>query len=77
MPIFYGIAGPAGVPAEVIAQWEEAAQEMMKSAAFKDLMGKLKSTGAYQGHKEFSATLATVQREMARLIPALGFKRNP
>ena len=77
VPIFYGIAGPAGVPADVIAQWEEAAQDMMKGAAFKDLMGKLKSSGAYQGHKEFSATLANVQREMARLIPALGFKRNP
>ncbi len=77
VPIFYGIAGPAGVPADVIAQWEEAAQDMMKTASFKELMGKLKSSGAYQGHKEFSATLANVQREMARLIPALGFKRNP
>lgn len=77
VPIFYGIAGPAGVPADVIAQWEEAAQDMMKSAAFKELMVKLKSNGSYQGHKEFTATLATVQREMARLIPALGFKRNP
>lgn len=77
VPIFYGIAGPAGVPAEVIAQWEEAAQDMMKGAAFKELMGKLKSNAAYQGHKEFSATLANVQREMARLVPALGFKRNP
>ena len=77
VPIFYGIAGPAGVPADVIAQWEEAAQDMMKTAAFKELMTKLKSTGSYQGHKEFTATLATVQREMARLIPALGFKRNP
>ena len=77
VPIFYGIAGPAGVPADVIAQWEEAAQDMMKTAAFKELMTKLKSNASYQGHKEFTATLATVQREMARLIPALGFKRNP
>ncbi len=77
VPIFYGIAGPAGVPADVIAQWEEAAQDMMKTTAFKELMVKLKSNASYQGHKEFTATLATVQREMARLIPALGFKRNP
>jgi len=77
VPIFYGIAGPAGVPADVISAWEEAAQDMMKTAAFRELMAKLKSTGAYQGHKEFSATLASVQREMARQIPALGFKRNP
>ena len=77
VPIFYGIAGPAGMPADVIAQWEDAAGDMMKSAAFKELMGKLKSTASYQGHKDFTATLSTVQREMARLIPALGFKRNP
>ena len=77
VPIFYGIAGPAGVPTDAIAAWEEAAQDMMKTAAFRELMGKLKSTGAYQGHKEFSATLSSVQREMARQIPALGFKRNP
>ena len=77
VPIFYGIAGPAGVPAEVIALWEEAAQDMMKTAAFRELMGKLKSTASYQGHKDFSATLISVQREMARQIPALGFKRNP
>ena len=77
VPIFYGIAAPAGVPADVIAAWEDAAQDMMKAASFRDLMGKLKSTASYQGHREFSATLATVQREMARLIPALGFKRNP
>ena len=77
VPIFYGIAGPAGVPADVIAQWEEAAQDMMKTAAFRELMGKLKATASYQGHKDFSATLISVQREMARQIPALGFKRNP
>ena len=64
-------------PADVIAQWEDAAQDMMKTAAFRELMVKLKSTASYQGHRDFSATLISVQREMARLIPALGFKRNP
>ena len=77
VPIFYGIAGPAGVAADVIAQWEEAAQDMMKTPAYRELMVKLKSTASYQGHRDFSATLISVQREMARLIPALGFKRNP
>ena len=76
VPIFYGIAGPAGMPADVIAQWEAAAQEMVNSAGFKDLMGKLKSTGSYQGNREWSASILAVQREMARLIPELGFKRN-
>jgi hypothetical protein len=39
-------------------------------------MGKLKSTGSYQGNREWSASILAVQREMARLIPELGFKRN-
>lgn len=77
VPIFYGIAGPAGVPADVITAWEEAAQDMMKTAGFRELMVKLKSTPAWQNHRDFTATLGQVQREMARLIPALGFKRAP
>lgn len=75
VPIFYGIAGPAGLPADVVAAWEAAAQDMMKSPGFKDLIGKLKSTASYQGSKEFSATIMTVHREMLRLLPELGFKR--
>jgi tripartite-type tricarboxylate transporter receptor subunit TctC len=75
VPIFYGIAGPAGIPADVVAAWEEAAQEMMKSPAFKDLMGKLKSTASYQSSRDFTATIVKVHRDMGRLIPELGLKR--
>ncbi len=75
VPIFYGIAGPAGLPTEVVAAWEAAAQDMMKSPGFKDLIGKLKSTASYQGSKEFSATIVNVHREMLRLLPEMGFKR--
>ncbi len=75
VPIFYGIAGPAGIPADVVAQWEAAAQDMMKSSAFKGLMGKLKSTASYQGSKDFTSTIVNVHREMGRLLPELGFKR--
>lgn len=75
VPIFYGIAGPTGIPADVVAAWEAAAQDMVKSPAFKDLMGKLKSTASYQGSKEFSSTIVNVHREMGRLLPELGFKR--
>lgn len=75
VPIFYGIAGPAGMPAEVVAAWEAAAEDMMKSPGFRDLMGKLKSNASYQGSKEFSTTIVNVHREMIRLLPELGFKR--
>jgi tripartite-type tricarboxylate transporter receptor subunit TctC len=75
VPIFYGIAGPAGIPADVVAAWEAAAQDMVKTPAFKDLMGKLKSTASYQGSRDFSSTIVSVHREMGRLLPELGFKR--
>jgi hypothetical protein len=48
---------------------------MMKTPAFKDLMGKLKSTASYQGSRDFSSTIVSVHREMGRLLPELGFKR--
>lgn len=76
VPIFYGIAGPAGIPADVVAAWEAAAQDMMKTAGFKDLMGKLKSTPSFQGSKEFTSTIVGVHRDMGRLIPQLGLKTN-
>ena len=75
VPIFYGVAGPAGIPADVVAVWEEAAQELMKSPGFKDLMGKLKSTASYQGSRDFTATIVKVHRDMGRLIPEIGLKR--
>ena len=75
VPIFYGIAGPAGIPADVVAQWEAAAQDMVKNAAFRELMVKLKATASYQGSRDFSATVVNVHREMLRLLPELGFKR--
>ena len=76
VPIFYGIAGPAGIPADVVAAWESAAQDMMKTPGFKDLMGKLKSTPSFQGSKEFTSTIVGVHRDMGRLIPQLGLKTN-
>lgn len=75
VPIFYGIAGPAGISSDIVARWEEAAQDMVRSPGFKDLMGKLKSTSSYQGSREFTATIVQVHRDMARLIPELGLKR--
>lgn len=74
VPIFYGIAGPAGIPPDVVAAWEAAAQDMMKTPGFKDLMGKLKSTASYQGSKEFTTTIVGVHRDMGRLLPQLGLK---
>jgi len=74
VPIFYGLAGPAGMPADVVREWEAAGDAMMKSPGAAELMGKLKATAAFQDSRTFSATIAEVQRQMAKLIPGLGLK---
>lgn len=76
VPIFYGIAGPAAMPAEVIKEWNAAAADMVKTPGFSDLVNKLKGTTAYQGHAEFTASVIGVYRQMGRLIPEIGLKKD-
>ncbi len=74
VPIFYGIAGPAAMPPEVVRQWEQAASDMTRSPAFSELVAKLKGTPAYMGPADFSASVVGVYRQMGRLVPELGMK---
>jgi tripartite-type tricarboxylate transporter receptor subunit TctC len=76
VPIFYGVAGPAGIPADVIKEWNAAAADMVKTPGFADLVNKLKGSTAYQGHAEFTASVTGVYRQMGRLIPELGLKKD-
>jgi len=76
VPIFYGIAGPAGMPAEVIKEWEAAAADMVRSPGFKDLVEKLKGTPAYLGHAAFTDSVTGVYRQMGKLIPELNLKKD-
>lgn len=74
VPIFYGIAGPAGIPADAIARWEDLAQDMMKVPAYGELMTKLKSSPSFQNNRDFTRTIVTTYQQMGKLIPELGFK---
>ena len=76
VPIFYGIAGPAGMPPEVIKEWEAAAADMVRTPGFLDLVNKLKGTPAYLGHKAFTASVTGVYRQMGKLIPELNLKKD-
>ncbi len=72
--IFYGIAGPAGIPPDVVGAWEAAAQDMVKSPGFQELMARQKTAASYQGSTEFTASIVDVYRRMGKLVPELGFK---
>jgi hypothetical protein len=49
---------------------------MVKTPGFADLVNKLKGSTAYQGHAEFTASVTGVYRQMGRLIPELGLKKD-
>jgi tripartite-type tricarboxylate transporter receptor subunit TctC len=76
VPIFYGIAGPAGIPADAVREWEQASSDMARTPGFAELVGKLKGTAAYMGHAEFQAMIVDVYRQMAKLVPELGMKKD-
>jgi len=53
--IFFGFAGPAGLPNEVIATWEGTLQTIAESASFREVAHRLNGKVTYMGHKEFEA----------------------
>ena len=76
VPIFYGIAGPGGMPPDVIKEWEAAASDMVRTPGFLDLVNKLKGTPAYLDHAAFTASVTGVYHQMGKLIPELKLKKD-
>ena len=71
VPIFYGIAAPAGIPEEAVKAWDEAGRDMVKEPAFKAMLERLSGTGAYMGSDAFGRTIRDVNGKMAKLVPEL------
>lgn len=76
VPIFYGLAGPAGMPAEAVRAWETAGLELTNEPSFREMLGKLSGTGAYMDATAFTRTIVDVNRRMARLVPDLKLTTN-
>lgn len=76
VPIFYGIAGPAGIPPDAVAKWEALGKDLMTAPGYADLMSKLVSSASYKNSKDFTSTVVSSYREMGALIPKLGLKQN-
>lgn len=71
VPIFYGIAGPAGIPENAVKAWEEAGRDMVKEPAFHEMLNKLSGTGTYMDSATFGGNIAEVNHKMATLVPDL------
>ncbi len=51
--IFFGLAGPAGLPAEVITTWEQTMRTITASDTFKQVAKRLNGNIAYLDHETF------------------------
>jgi tripartite-type tricarboxylate transporter receptor subunit TctC len=71
VPIFFGIAGPAGMPKEAVMAWDAAGRDLVATPDFKDMLVKYSGTGAFLDAASFSATVNDVNHKMARLVPGL------
>jgi tripartite-type tricarboxylate transporter receptor subunit TctC len=76
VPIFYGVAAPAGLPPEVTREWEQAGKDMVKTPGFTDLITKLKGTPSFLGHKDFTAQVTDLYPKMGQLVNDLGMKKE-
>jgi tripartite-type tricarboxylate transporter receptor subunit TctC len=74
VPIFYGLAGPGGLPADVIATWEKVMKEIMATPAWADLMKKYRASPALRGHREFTESVTAAYRDIGRLVVEIGMK---
>jgi len=72
--VFYGIAGPAGIPAHVVTAWNELSREMVETAGFKEMVAKLKSQPSYLPSERFSQSVVAVYRSMGKFVSELGLK---
>jgi tripartite-type tricarboxylate transporter receptor subunit TctC len=74
LPVFYGMAGPAGMPEDAIRQWEAAGADMVRSPNFPKLVSMLNGTPSHNGHSDFTALVIGAYQQMGRLVPELGLK---
>ncbi len=73
--IFFGLAGPAQLPADVIAKWDETMKMITASEDFEKIVAQMNGRVAYSNHAQFqSATLADITAMRATLIE-LGIKK--
>jgi tripartite-type tricarboxylate transporter receptor subunit TctC len=72
---FRGLAGPKGLPPEVIRIWNEAAQKVLADAEYREryLAGNLKPR--FMPHEQFVPFIAQVAEETAALYAAAGVTR--
>jgi len=72
MNTWFGIAGPPGMPKEIIARLDKEVAAVMADQAFRDKLAKLGMAADFKPAAEFASYLADDSRRWRELIPAMG-----
>ncbi len=72
--IFFGLAAPAGVSAEVTDKWDDTLGKIMKTPKFLDLLAKLKATPKYANSADFTATVKADYMAAGKVLSGMDLK---
>jgi len=72
LPIFLGLGGPAGLPAETVKFWEDAMREMTASPAFIEMLAKYLSQPEFLDGKAFTQRIRDAHASTGKAVVDLG-----
>ena len=72
METWFGLVGPPGMPADVVAQLNRELAIVVKQPAFQDRLGKLGLAVDYRPATEFVSFMTGDTEKWRTLIPAMG-----
>jgi tripartite-type tricarboxylate transporter receptor subunit TctC len=70
--IFFGFAGPGGLPDDVIAKWDDAIRTITETDSFREVAERLNGRVTYLGHEEFQALVLDDIEIMRGTLESLG-----
>jgi tripartite-type tricarboxylate transporter receptor subunit TctC len=73
--IFFGLAGPAGLPEEVIVTWEQTMRTITASDSFNEVAKRLNGNVAYLDHEAFQAMVLSEIETMRDALQSLGMRK--
>ena len=72
--IFFGVAGPAGLPKDVLNKWDQVMAKVVQSDEFKKLAAARKWTLDFAGHAAFTETVKRDYSAAKTTIAKIGMK---
>ena len=74
--IFFGMAGPAGLPEDVIKTWETTLKAITESESFQEVTVRLNGNVTYLDHEAFEALVLSDIKSTKKALDTLGLLQN-